>query len=254
MKSYLSSRKQFVSVNGADSSHQQIKYGVPQGSILGPLLFLIYINDIPGLCKFAKFILYADDANIIISASTVEEVHKLTQQLIDNLLKWVDSNGLALNIDKTKYMIFSRSKTDLAKPLLLLGKTIKRVDEAKFLGVIVDEGLKWSRHIKTVKTKMSRYIGVLCKIKAFLPIKARLQIYHCLIQSHINYCSLIWGFSAKSNIDAIFSVQKKGIRAIAPGYINYFYKDGTKPGGTKQYFREYGILTIHSIVTLNSYY
>ena len=252
MKSYLTNRKQFVSVNGVDSSHNIIKYGVPQGSILGPLLFVIYINDIPSICLLSKFILYADDANIIISAPTIEEVHIRTQKLIDNLIKWVDSNGLALNIEKTKFMIFSRSETTLNKPLLLLGKRILQIKEAKFLGVIIDEKLTWTKHVKTVKSKMSRYIGVLCKIKSYLPLSSRIQIYHSLIQSHVNYCCLVWGFSSRSNIESIFSVQKKGIRAIVPGFINYFYKLGVKPGNTKPYFREYGILTIHSIIALNS--
>ena len=252
MKSYLSNRQQFVSVNGVDSSHKPIEYGVPQGSILGPLLFVIYINDIPEVCKLAKFILYADDANIVITANNVEDLHRQTQGLIDTLVEWVDCNMLALNIDKTKYMIFCRSKVVLNKPLLLLGTRIKKIEEAKFLGVIIDEKLTWSTHIKSVKSKMSRYIGVLCKIKSLLPLQARIQIYHCLIQSHLNYCSLVWGFSAKSNIDSLFTIQKKGMRAIAPGYINYFYKNGVKPGHTKPYFRNYSILTVHSIIALNA--
>ena len=132
MKSYLSNRQQFVSVNGVDSSHKPIEYGVPQGSILGPLLFVIYINDIPEVCKLAKFILYADDANIVITANNVEDLHRQTQDLIDTLVKWVDCNMLALNIDKTKYMIFCRSKVVLNKPLLLLGTKIKQIKEAKF--------------------------------------------------------------------------------------------------------------------------
>ena len=252
MKSYLSNRKQFVSVNGVDSNHKLIKYGVPQGSILGPLIFVIYINDLPKINNLAKFILYADDANIIITATTLEEVINETQKLINSLVNWVDSNGLALNIDKTKFMIFSRKSLAPKAPLLLLGKKIEQIKEAKFLGVIIDEKLTWSHHIKTVTSKMSRYIGVLSQIKSYLPLNARLQIYHCLIQSHVNYCSLIWGFSSNSNIDSIFRIQKKGVRAIVPGFINYFYKQGIQPGHTKPYFREYKILTIHSIVALNS--
>ena len=106
LTSYLSDRKQYVSVKNSDSSTGHIKYGVPQGSILGPLLFIIYINDIPEIACFAKFILYADDANIIIAANTVEEIYDQLLNLITNLVKWVHYNGLALNLKKTKYMIF----------------------------------------------------------------------------------------------------------------------------------------------------
>ena len=107
MESYLTNRKQFVATNGAESSTEHMTYGVPQGSVLGPLLFVIYINDLPDICKIAKFILYADDANIIITADTIDEVFDLTNKLLSVLKKWVDSNGLVLNIKKTKYMIFS---------------------------------------------------------------------------------------------------------------------------------------------------
>ena len=150
IRSYLSCRKQYVSVNNTNSSTLDITYGVPQGSILGPLLFLIYINDIPEISMYAKFILYADDANIIVSANTIEEVYNQLHCLIDNLVKWVYCNGLALNLKKTKYMLFSRSKTELPCSLMISQKPIERQTETRFLGVIMDESLNWSRHVKTV--------------------------------------------------------------------------------------------------------
>ena len=253
LKSYLSNRKQFVSVNNSDSKTMEIAYGVPQGSILGPLFFIIYINDIPGIAKFAKFILYADDANIIVTADTIEEVYIQLLNLITNLVKWVRCNGLALNLKKTKYMIFSRSKVDLPSPLVISQMPIERKTETRFLGVIIDESLKWSRHVKTVLSKMSRYVGIMYKIKKLLPLKARLQVYHSFIQSHINYCSLVWGFCAKSNIEAIFSKQKKGMRAVIPGYVNFYFRDGLIPGHTKSAFNEYTILTVHNIIALNAF-
>ena len=92
------------------------------------------------------------------------------------------------------------------------------------------------------------------KIKKLLPLKARLQIYHRIFQSHIKFCSLVWGFSCKSNIEAIFCKQEKGLRVVMPGFINCNYKDGIIPGHTmtKQYFNEYIILTIHNIISLNT--
>ena len=99
---------------------------------------------------------------------------------------------------------------------------------------------------------MARYVGIMYKIKKFLPLKDRLQVYHSFVQSHVNYCSLVWGFSAKSNIEALFTKQKKGLRAVIPGFINYKYKDGKIPGHTKFKFREYNILTIQSIIVLNT--
>ena len=174
-------------------------------------------------------------------------------KLINSLVNWVESNGLALNLKKTKYMIFSRSSnTELSSPLVISKTAIERKHEARFLGVIIDESLNWSRHVKTVISKMSRYIGIMYKIKKYLPLTARLQIYHSFVQSHLNFCSLVWGFSAKSNIEALFSKQKKGLRAVVPGFINYKYREGETPGHTKPFFTEYKILTIQGIVALNA--
>ena len=98
----------------------------------------------------------------------------------------------------------------------------------------------------------SRYIGVMYKIKSFLPLKSRIQIYHSFVQSHIQYCSLVWGFCAKSYIETLFRSQQKGIRAVVPGYINYRYKKGITAGHTKPYFIKYNILTVHGIIVLNA--
>ena len=150
-------------------------------------------------------------------------------------------------------MIFSRSnRIDLPTPLIICKTAIERKHDARFLGVIIDESLNWTRHIRTVISKMSRYIGIMYKIKRYLPMNARLQIYHSFVQSHLNYCSLVWGFTCKSNIEALFSKQKKGLRAVVPGFINYKYRDGVIPGHTKQYFSDFKILTIHGIITSNA--
>ena len=99
---------------------------------------------------------------------------------------------------------------------------------------------------------MCRYVGVMYKIKYLLPLKARLQIYHSFVQSHLNFCSLVWGFACKSNIDSLFSCQKKGMRAVMPGYVNYFYKDGSLPVHTKPAFKQHNILTVHGIIVQNT--
>ena len=253
MKSYLSNRKQYVSTNGENSSLTQIKYGVPQGSILGPLLFIIYINDIPNICKIAKFILYADDANIIITGKDEIEVWEELQKINTALVNWVNSNGLALNLKKTKYMIFTRKREVNLSLNVVINKTkIERKNEARFLGVIVDEKLNWTKHIQAIKSKMSKYVGIMYKIKHSIPLQARLLIYHSLVQSHLNFCSSVWGFSCKSNIDSLHTVQKKAIRAVMPGYVKYYYKDGVLPTHTKSAFKEYTILTAQSVIAKNA--
>ena len=144
-------------------------------------------------------------------------------------------------------MFFSRARNlELPNILRKSDFPIECVTEGRFLGVIVDENLTWSRHIKSIRTQMAHYIGLMYTLKKELPFKVRIQIYHSFVQSHINYCSLVWGFWAEANIESLFRAQKKGMRAVIPGYINYRYlPDGTLPGHTKSYFTKYDILTIH---------
>ena len=251
-RSYLSGRKQYVTINGINSTPKQVMYGVPQGSILGPLLFIIYINDIPQIAQFAKFIMYADDANIFIIGKDIDEVYRKLEDLLNFLIRWVDNNGLALNLKKTNYIIFSRQNNHAYREVFIAGAKIERKTEARFLGVIVDEKLNWSQHISAIKTKMTRYIGLMYKLKRYLPLSARLQIYHSFVQSHLNFCSLVWGFAAKSNIESLFRKQKMGLRAVIPGFTNYWYKDGELPAHTKLSFQAYDILTVHSIIVKNA--
>ena len=250
-KSYLENRKQFVELSGKQSSTMSLQYGVPQGSILGPLLFVIYINDIPEVHKLAKFILYADDANIIIYGKDTVEIKNKFDTLSKALEVWVSANGLALNLKKTNYMVFSRQKIDLPFSPTISNYHIERKECARFLGVIIDDKLSWKQHISMIKAKMSRYVGVMYKLKGVLPLMARKNIFHSFVQSHINFCSLVWGLGPKGSIEPLFSEQKKAMRALMPGYRNNYYKDGKCPCHTKPAFTEYNILTVQMVILKN---
>ena len=212
MKSYLSEREQYVHINGHNSTTAKLSYGVPQGSVLGPLLFIVYINDMPTINPLAKFILYADDANIIMTGNTIQEIQIKYDALIKNLIEWVHINGLSLNVKKTKYMIFSKSSLQHAhfKPTIH-NKPIEYTRSTRFLGVILDDKLNWNAHIKATKAKMTRYLGILHKLRSVLPPQAKKSIYHSMIESHLNFCSLVWGTTHKTKIDTLFRAQKKAI-------------------------------------------
>ena len=173
-------------------------------------------------------------------------------ELTTALTQWVDCNGLKLNLKKTNYMIFSKKKVENTQNIFINNTRIERKSEAKFLGVIVDDKLTWAHHIKAIRTKMNRYVGIMYRIKNLLPCKARLQIFHSFIQSHLNFCPLVWGFAAKCHIDSLFTSQKKGLRATVPGHINLFYKEGVLPTHTKPFFKEHKILTVHNIIATNT--
>ena len=254
-ESYLDGRQQSVTINNVKSENKVLVHGIPQGSILGPLLFIIYINDIPNIQKLTKFILYADDANIIITGANAHEIITKYRELATVLSHWVACNGLMLNVGKTNYMIFSNIDIgDLnSHQPTMNNRPIERKYVAKFLGVLVDSRLQWTHHIKSLSTKMSRNCGILYKMKGILPQKAMLTLYHSFIQSHLNYCSLIWGLGSKNSLKSLFTCQKKAIRALIPGYVNYYYNRATEepPKHTKQTFTELKILTVYTVILKN---
>ena len=254
-ESYLKGRQQSVTINNAKSDCKPLSHGVPQGSILGPLLFIIYINDMPNIHKLAKFILYADDANIILTGANAHEIISKYRELSSVLSNWVASNGLMLNVRKTNYMLFSNVNIEdfsSYKPTIN-NIPIERKFVTKFLGVLIDDKLQWAHHIKALSTKMSRNCGILYKMKGILPPKAMLTLYHSFVQSHLNYCSLIWGLGSKNSIKALFVCQKKAMRTLIPGYVNYYYNKVTKepPNHTKQAFNDNKILIVYSLILKN---
>ena len=253
LASYLADRSQYVSIEGKHSTTRPIKFGVPQGSILGPLLFIIYINDIPEINHLAKFILYADDANIIITGNSLSEIEIQFDSLSSALTNWVSTNGLSLNIRKTNYMIFTRKKQlDIQnfKPKMN-NIPIEQKRTARFLGVLIDDQLTWKNHISAINSKMSKYVGILYKLKNILPLKARILIFHSFVQSQLNYCSLVWGLSAKFHIESLFTTQKKAMRAIMPGYTTNYFTNDKLPTHTKPAFTDYDILTVQNIILKN---
>ena len=147
-KSYLSGRKQYVSINGCDSNVMEITCGVPQGSVLGPLLFLIFINDLPSVSKKLKFYLFADDTNIYFDCDSIYKLAKKVNKELKFVKKWLDANKLSLNISKTNYVIFHSSYTMIPRDIVIkIGKKhITRANYVKFLGLLLDENLSWKYH------------------------------------------------------------------------------------------------------------
>ena len=141
--------------------------GVPQGSILGPLLFLLYINDLNTITKLTSFIMFADDTNIFISGKNLDDIASQINTELTTISQWFSANLLSLNIKKTNYMLFSNKKvTDIS--ILIGSEQIMRVFETKFLGVLIQSNLKWNSHVSSVANKISKTIGILYKVKNIL--------------------------------------------------------------------------------------
>ena len=175
ISSYLHDRTQYVSVNGAISSTMHLKYGVPQGSILGPLLFIIYINDLPRIAPLIHFIMYADDANIIIIGNSMAETQAKANELLKLLANWVSANALKLNVGKTHYMVFSNTNT-VTINLELNGSVIHQSHHERFLGVIIDDKLSWKYHHMALANKIVHFLH--CPLLT-LPTSYIVHFLHC---------------------------------------------------------------------------
>ena len=216
-ESYLSNRRQYVFVNGESSSISNITCGVPQGSVLGPLLFLIYINDLPNISEILNFYLFADDTNIYYEAETTEELEIVINKELKKLHTWLIVNRLSLNIEKTNFVIFHPYNKPVKHKITLKiqKKAITEKDHVKYLGIMIDSGLTWQSHIDLVSKKISRAIGMLYKIRPFVNKQTLIMLYYSLIFPHINYAIEIWGSSQEINLNRILILQKRALRMIS---------------------------------------
>ena len=214
--SYLSNRKQFVSYNGVQSEKQTIECGVPQGSILGPLLFLVYINDLPDICQHTFPVLFADDTNLFFSGKNIDYLEQTINTELDRITLWLKANKLSLNIKKTQFMMFSGFKKN--KPSIKLnieGEPISETIKSKFLGVIIDNKLSWKDHIAYISGKIARGIGIILKARKYLLKESLISLYYSFIYPYMIYCNHVWGLACKTHLDYLIKLQKRVIRIIA---------------------------------------
>ena len=243
-KSYLSGRKQCTDFMGEVSEQLDVKLGVPQGSILGPILFLIYVNDINSSCRSANFIKFADDTTILTSAPTLEEAAVKMNEAILHVDLWFKRNKLNLNPDKTRYMIFN-CNTDETKIIHINGKFIERVWEKgreksfKLVGIKVDEKLKWTHHIDHIAKKMNSAIYALSKSSKELSSANKKLIYSGIVHSHLVYGLPIWGFATQGRLNKLLIKQKLAIRKI----YNLPYREHTL-----YYFTKAEILRVPELI------
>ena len=213
-RSYLSDRKQFVFIDGHTSELQHVNCGVPQGSLLGPLLFIIYINDFYRSSDIASFILFADDTNLFFSHSNPNTLVEIVNSELQKTIQWIRANRLSLNLQKTKYILFSNSIDSLPTDLVFDDASLEKVSHSKFLGVIIDNKLSWKAHIDNIANKISRNIGILNRLKTQLPSTALLTLYSSLTLPYLNYGLLAWGNAHQTSLDKILLLQKRAVRII----------------------------------------
>ena len=214
-KSYLSNRQQFVSINGFNSEKQAMNYGVPQGSVLGPLLFLIYINDLHKSIKYSKIHHFADDTNLLVVGKTLKSIQKQMNIDLKLLCKWLRANKISLNASKTELVIFRdpKKKTTHELKIKIGGKKLYPCKSVKYLGVFIDCHLNWKVHQTQISPKLSRAIGMLCKVRYLVSRETLRMVYFGIFSSILMYGSQIWG-QHNSGVKKLQILQNKALRII----------------------------------------
>jgi Reverse transcriptase (RNA-dependent DNA polymerase) len=208
-KSYLTNRKQCVRIGDETSGTIPMIMGIPQGSILGPLLFNIYINDISLLAMKGNLKLFADDCVIFYrSKSVVEAVREMNEAYYYYL------NKITLNASKTKYVIFSAVNKVIQthQPPSFQGESIERVSHIKYLGLTLDQNMTWMEHIRQLRLKISPYVGLLCRLKYSLPSRMLKLIYSAYISSNLLYLVMIWGAASSSHLKPLQTLQNRALK------------------------------------------
>ena len=242
LSSYLENRLQYVSFGDTDSTLRNVICGVPQGSIMGPKLFILNINDICTVSPVLKFILFADDTNIFCSGSDIVQLSIIVSNELDKLSEWFAVNKLSLNLSKTNFMPFTNCRREKKFNISINNCEIDMVYKTEFLGVI-DSKLKWKDHVAMVKSKLSKSIAIMHKAKQLLDRRSGMILYFSLFLPYLSYCCEVWGNTYSSNIKNVYVLQKKAVRIVCN--VDYQHPSNVL-------FIELHVLKLHDLIELRT--
>ena len=246
-RSYLADRSQYVFVNGKRSSLGKIEHGVPQGSILGPLLFTLYINDMPLHISqpSVRCSMFADDATLDCSTNDVNILSKSLQTSLDDISQWCHENYMVPSATKTECMLIAtRQWHQLHQPSLSLtlnSQPLRQVSEHRLLGVVIDDQLEWHAHLDKVCKTVSRNLFLLSKLIHFTDVPTRQLFYHAHVQPHIDYASTVWDGCSDACIKRLNSLHRRAAKLILP----------KRSDSTDERMKELGMLPLRKQLLFN---
>ena len=214
---YLEGRKQRVVHEGQSAGWSEVTRGVPQGTILGPLLFTIFVNDLPDVVQHSTINLYADDTTIYMTDRDPLIVGEKLSADLQRVAAWIGSNGRKMNITKTQAMVLSRKRRrsqEEAVRICLDGQPISKQKEVNYLGVAMDQNLSWVQHVEKVRRRSLAGLATIRRASAYLPSSTRRLLYNALVLPHLDYCSTVWHSCSKASSDRLERVQNYAIHII----------------------------------------
>lgn len=248
-KDYLTNRKQFTVVNGVYSDHECITCGVPQGSVLGPLLFLIYINDIHVSVTDCKLKLFADDTNMFLFGSDLKLLESKANLCIENIVDWFTANKLSVNVDKTCYTLFTpkgKPKTNFEPNLIINGHKLNRTSCCKYLGVFIDQSLNFESHIENICKKITKFAGIFYKLRGVLPPHVMHKLYFAFVYPHLLFGIEVYGSACKTQLTKLHTLNNKLLRILLNKKLDTPICDLYKAMGTLSIFQlhDFQMLTL----------
>ena len=227
LKSYLSNRTQSVCIKSNKSTLLPIKYGVPQGSILGPLLFSIFINDLPLCIKTSESKLFADDATLLSLATSISSLTENLNLSMSALKKWCFANLMFVNATKSGCMLVCTRQKRMnlrcaSLDIYFDNESIPQVSSHRLLGIILDQNLTWCDHIDMLLNRISSKIYQLSRIKNFIDINTRKLFYFAYIEPYFTYCSSVWGHTYSSHTKRLSSIQRRALKAVNNNVISNY--------------------------------
>ena len=215
IKSYFSNRSQRVRIGESISSVRNPTIGLPQGSVLSSIFFLLFINDLPKFSNVASTILYADDTTISLRDTSVHNLINSCNEQLSSFYDWSTCNRLTINTEKTFYMIITNQKLETTlSPVKIASNEIHYRSSEKFLGVVLDDRIKFNLHVSMLCNKVSRAVGVLYKLRDYLPLPTLISLYYTFVYPYFVYCNVIWGHTFRTHLKPLEILQKKVIRII----------------------------------------
>ena len=216
LKSYLSNRQHLTKLNGIESNLKLLDIGVPQGSVLGPLLFLLFINDLPLVTNF-NVKLFADDTFLSLEGDDFKHLQRKSNIELKKISKWFSANKLTLNVSKSKFMIIKRGNKKPKDSFILKfnGKKMEQCVSYKYLGIHLDEKLNWKTHVNFLCAKLTKMCGMFAKLRHCCKKDLLRVIYFALVESHLQYCNIIWGNASDKSLAPLVKLQEKIIRIMS---------------------------------------